>query len=46
MFRGASAFNQDISSWDVSKGTNFVSSKEVESVNAIECESSCGFVYF
>jgi surface protein len=47
MFSGASAFNQDISNWDVSSGTSFVSSKEVESVNAIiECESSCGFVYF
>ena len=47
MFYGASAFNQDISNWNVSSGTSFVSSKEVESVNAaIECESSCGFFYF
>ena len=25
MFYGASSFNQDVSSWDVSSGTNFVS---------------------
>ena len=46
MFYGLTAFNQDNSNWNVSSGTSFVSSKEVKSVNAIECESSCGFFYF
>jgi hypothetical protein len=43
MFASASVFNQDISGWDVSQGTDIVSLK-VESVNAIECESF--FFYF
>jgi hypothetical protein len=28
MFSGASTFNQDLSNWDVSSGTNFVSTNE------------------
>ena len=41
MFRGATTFNQDISKWDVSSGTSFVSALLLW---LLECSSLCCFL--